>query len=208
MEIDPNKLDPGSAHKLLIGSVVPRPIAWITTLAEDGSVNVAPFSFFNGVCSSPPTVSVSFSYNPQSADHKKDSLAHIQRLGEFVVHVATERHADAMNKSSADFPREVGEAGYLGLRTVPSSVVSVPRLTEAPAALECSLLQEVPVGSGPGSATVVLGRVERVYLEDGLADERLRVDIRRLGPLARLGGDDYCSVGEIMTLPRPRYRDL
>ena len=195
-------------YKLLIGAIIPRPIAWVTSLCDNGNVNLAPFSFFNGVCSDPPTVSLSFSWNPVGDDHAKDTLYNIRARGEFVVHSVDERHAREMNLSAADFPREVSEMEWLGLKRETPVTGTTPRIEGAPIAFECSLMKEVSVGDGPGSATLVLGRVEHMHVADHLIDASFHIDPVALNPVGRLAGSSYCRLGEVFSLERPRYRDL
>ncbi len=205
LEIQIDTLSPADAHKMLIGCIVPRPIAWITTLNPDGSVNVAPFSFFNGVCSSPPTISVSMSYGPGRRDGKKDTLLNIEREGEFVVNVVAEPHEGVMNESSCDFPEGMSECVELGLGTVASSALRTPRLAESPISFECRLFKTVPVGDGPGSAVLVLGTIVRAHVRDELIDDGLHIDVESLRPIGRLAGTSYCYVRDSFSLPRPSY---
>ncbi len=206
MEIEPARHQPKELYKLLIGCVVPRPIAWITTVGPQGEVNLAPFSFFNAVCSSPPTVSVAFSYNPDTADHCKDTLVNLRRAQEFVVNVVAEPYETAMTASSADYPRGVSETEALGLTTVAAKRGNTPRLAAAPIALECVPVREIAVGEGPGSATLVLAEVVHLTVRDELIDERMRIDLDALRPIGRLAGNRYCYVREIFEIERPRYR--
>ncbi|TVR61227.1 MAG: flavin reductase family protein [Spirochaetaceae bacterium] len=205
MEIQIDKLSPGDAHKLLIGCIVPRPIAWITTLNPDGSVNVAPFSFFNGVCSSPPTISVSMSHGPGRRDGKKDTLLNIEREKEFVVNVVAEPHEEIMNESSCDFPEGMSECLELGLSTFPSRTIRTPRLAESRIRFECRLFKTVPVGDGPGSAVLVLGTIVHAAVDNALIDDGLHIDVESLRPIGRLAGTSYCYVRDSFSLPRPRY---
>lgn len=210
MEINPGDHEAKELYKLLIGCVVPRPIAWVTTLGPRGLVNLAPFSFFNAVCSSPPTVSISFSYKPtggEDGDHRKDTLANLRREGEFVVNVASEPNEAVMNASAAEFPRSESELEALGLETAPSVRLKTPRLAVAPIALECVPVREIELGDGPGSATLVLGEVLRFVIQDRVIDERLRIDLAALRPIGRLAGTGYCYVREIFSLERPSYEE-
>ncbi|TVR33415.1 MAG: flavin reductase family protein [Spirochaetaceae bacterium] len=205
MEISPAALEPRQMHKLIIGSVVPRPIAWVSTISTEGRTNLAPFSFFNGVCASPPTLSLSFSYNPERPDHKKDSLRNIEATGEFVINVAAEPQQETMHATSGDFDIQISEIERLGLTTAPSVRVTPPRIFESPIQFECRLLQMIPVGQGPASATLVLGTVQHIHVDDHLIDNDYHIDIRALKPIGRLAGNSYCYVHEIFDLgPRPR----
>lgn len=205
MQIMPSQLSPQEMHKLIIGCVVPRPIAWISTVDGSGRTNLAPFSFFNGVCASPPTLSVSFSYNPNRPDHKKDSLRNIEEIGEFVVNVVNEPRESVMHATSGDFAVDVSEIERFGLTTAASVEVRPPRIVESPIQFECTLANSIPVGQGPGSATLVLGRVVRIHVADDLIDDGYHVDLQALKAVGRLAGNTYCYVHEIFDLgPRPQ----
>ena len=207
MELTLEHATTAEVYKLLIGCIVPRPIAWITSQSPEGVVNLAPFSFFNAVASNPPTISVSFAYNTQNHDGRKDTLANIQQSGEFVVNVATEPNKVAVNDSAVNYPREFGEPHELGIETHPSYLVAPPRLAVTPIALECRLERQIPVGEGPGSATLVLARVLHSFVRDDLVNERMHVDVRNLAPIGRLAGHDYCYVHDIFTLERRMYEE-
>ncbi|MCA1753370.1 MAG: flavin reductase family protein [Spirochaeta sp.] len=205
MELKLEHASTADVYKLFIGCIVPRPIAWITSQSPEGVVNLAPFSFFNGVASNPPTISVSFAYNTQNQDGRKDTLANIQQTGEFVVNAATEPNEVFVNDSAVNYPRERGEPHELGIETRPSCLVVPPRLALTPVALECRLEREIPVGEGPGSATLVLARVVHAFVRDDLVNERMHVDVKNLAPIGRLAGHDYCYVHDIFTLRRRSF---
>ncbi|MFW5994575.1 MAG: flavin reductase family protein [Spirochaetia bacterium] len=208
MEVRPLDYSAKALYKLMIGTIVPRPIAWVSSLTESGSVNLAPFSFFNGVCSNPPTVSLSFSWNPAAEDHCKDTLRNIRRRGECVVHMVDQAHAEAMNLSAGDFPPDVSELEYVGLQTLPPATGSTPRIAGTSVSFECTLLQEVDVGEGPGSATLVLATIKHMHIADHVINERLYVDVHSLDPVGRLAGNEYCVVRDVFRLDRPAYADL
>ena len=135
MEYAPENLQPRERYKLLTGFVLPRPIAWITTMGPTGVVNAAPFSFFNVFAEDPPLIMVAINKRPDG--RLKDSWANIQRTGEFVVNLTDEPLARAMHDSSGDFPPDIGEPDYLGLELAPSVDIKPPRLADAPWAMEC-----------------------------------------------------------------------
>src|SRR5678816_2851486 len=135
MEYAPGDLKPRERYKVLTSFVLPRPIAWVTSLGPAGVVNAAPFSFFNVFCEDPPLCM--FAVNRRPDGREKDTMVNIQRLGEFVVNLTDEPLARAMHESSGDFPPEIGEPDYLGLKLAPSSKIAVPRLADAPFAMEC-----------------------------------------------------------------------
>lgn len=204
MQIDPVVLGERETYKLLIGCVVPRPIAWVSTVDREGVRNLAPFSFFNAIGSNPPAVSISVSFT-DSADQRKDTLRNIEATGEFVVNVVSEDLAQAMNATAVNYPPDVDEFTVAGVTAAPSVHVRAPRVAEAPVSFECRLFTLVPVGSGPGSATLVIGTVALIHARDGIVDERNRVDIHQLRPIARLAGAGYAYVHETFEMSRGRY---
>lgn len=197
MEYNVKDLSERELEHLVNSLVVPRPIAWLSTLDRDGVGNLAPFSYFNVVSSSPPIVMVSFS--PKG---KKDSLANIRDRGEFVVNVATHHLRHTMVSSAADLEHGIDEAEALGLQTVPSMAVSPPRIREASAALECHVHEVIPVFD----STLVLGRVLHVHVEDRVIRAG-RVLPELLCPVSRLGGSLYATVTETYKIPRPAETD-
>lgn len=199
--IDPNALSRREAYTLLTSLVVPRPIAWVTTVSPDGAVNLAPFSYFNAVSSTPPVIM--FCVGRRKGE-RKDTSRNILETGEFCVNVATVSLAEAVTRSAADWPADVSEVEACGLTTTPSEVVRPPRIAESPVALECVLvkaLEEEDFGT-----TVIFGRIERIHVaESVLADgDALACDPARLAPLARLGGTTYADLGRLFDQATPR----
>src|SRR3984885_9090015 len=158
MEYAANDLTPHERYKLLAGFVRPRPIAWVTSVGPTGVVNAAPFSFFNVFCEDPPLCM--FAVNRRPDGGTKDTLANIQRTGEFVVNIADEPLAQAMHESSGDFPPDIGEPNYLGLKLAPSSKVAVPRLADTPWAMECKTWKEIDVN---GDRQLIMGEGLNFY---------------------------------------------
>jgi flavin reductase (DIM6/NTAB) family NADH-FMN oxidoreductase RutF len=202
---DPEGLEPRDRNGLLNGLVYPRPVAWVSTVGQDGSRNLAPFSFFNLFAYSPPTVGI----GPGSrAGVHKDSLRNIKDTGEFVVNLVSEDLAQTANLTSAEFGPEVDEWDVAGLRPAPSEVVAPARVAEAPAALECRVLQVVDLGD-PGRTptnSLVIARVLRIHVADEALDGlRPRPEALRL--VGRMGGDLWCRTSETFELPRPATAD-
>ncbi|MDX1449330.1 MAG: flavin reductase family protein, partial [Acidimicrobiia bacterium] len=163
--IDPAEVSDQDAYKLLIGLVVPRPIGWIGSVDAAGVRNLAPYSFFNAVAATPPTVL----FSPLSrSGGAKDTLSNVRETGEFTVNVASYDLADSMNSSSAAHPREVDEFEVTGLTPVVGSKVAAPLVAEAKANLECVVTQLVPVGRPPLDGTLVIGEVVAFHVADGL----------------------------------------
>lgn len=205
LTIDPNDIPQPDVYKLLIGSVVPRPIAFVSTISRDGIPNLAPFSFFNAVCSKPPTLL--FCPSRRGMDSaKKDTLRNIEETGEFVVNVVTEELVQAMNQTSAEYPADINEFEESGLTPAPSVLIRTPRVSESPINMECRLHQIVEIGDGSvGSGAVVIGTIVKFHFhEDVYANGKILTE--RLKPVARLAGTNYCPVREIFSVPRPVYQ--
>ena len=202
ISLDPLAMAHTEAYKLLIGSILPRPIAFVSTRAADGTLNLAPYSFFTGVCSNPPTL-LFCPMRRGSDGAKKDSLCNIEETGEFVVNIVTESIVAQMNQTSAEYPPDISEFEAAGLTPVPSTIVRAPRVAESPVNLECKLQQIVPVGDGSvGSGAVVLGTIVQVHIRADLYQNG-RILTEGLQPVARLAGMAYCPVREVFELPRP-----
>ena len=203
MSLDPLTLTPVERYRLLINSIVPRPIAWITSLSAAGVLNLAPFSFFNGVTANPPVVQVCIAHRQP----EKDTLANIRATGEAVIHLVRGECLDAMHASSAEYPAEISEAEALNLAHRPAERVRGRVLVQADIAFECRLIQLIPVGEPATHLClfeVLLAHVaSAVALPDGLPDPQ------RLRAVARLGGNSYLlpdtwHLGERERTRRPR----
>ncbi|HEY9744844.1 MAG TPA: flavin reductase family protein [Oculatellaceae cyanobacterium] len=201
--IDPTRISQQDNYKLLIGSILPRPIAFVSTQSPEGILNLAPFSFFNGVCSNPPTVL--FCPTVRGSDgQKKDTLRNIEATREFVVNIVSEDIVRPMNETAAEVPFEVNEFELAGLTPAHSVVVKPPRVMESPVSLECQLQQVIYVGDGSiGSGSVVLGTVVQFHIREDLYRDG-RIDTALLKPVARLAGSAYCPVRESFELQRPK----
>ena len=198
ISIVPADLHPRDAYRLLISAVVPRPIGWTSTVGADGTLNIAPFSFFNGVGGNPPVVMISVG---QRHGRPKDTLRNAQETGEFVINIVDQALALAMNETSGEWDYDVNEFDRAGLTTTPSVDVKPPRVSSAPIALECKVTQIVPVD---GTVyTLILGRVLRFHIREGLLRPNGLIDAARLNPVARLGGDEYATLGHVFEMQRP-----
>ena len=201
MRIDPASLTVPEVYRLMTALIVPRPIAWVSTLSAQGAPNLAPFSYFMGVGSNPPALA--FSPVNRRDGSKKDTLRNIEDTGEFVVCIVPFRLAAVMNATSADLPHGEDEFAHTGLTPAPSEAVKPPGVAESPARMECRLLRIVPVGEGPLAANVVIGQVLRFHLDDEVAPGGL-VDAARLDAVARMGGDLYSRTTDRFELKRPK----
>jgi flavin reductase (DIM6/NTAB) family NADH-FMN oxidoreductase RutF len=203
-QLDPHTLGQRETYKLLIGCVVPRPIAWVSTVDLAGARNLAPFSFFNAIGSNPPAISISVSY-VDGIDERKDTLRNISDTGEFVVNIVDEDLAQAMNATSASYPPSVDEFAIAGLAAVPCVTVRPARVAGAPVSLECKLFTLVPVGAGPGSATLAIGVIQMIHVRADIINAHHYIDITKLRPIARLAGASYAYVHETFDMVRPVY---
>lgn len=204
MQLDPRTLEPISVYKLLISSVVPRPIAWVSSVDATGVHNLAPFSYFMAITDEPPTIA--FSCSARAGAGKKDTLRNVEETGEFVVNIADDDRAEAMNLSSGDYPPDVDEFAVTRLTAAPSAVVKAPRVAEAPINMECKLVQVLPVGK---KANLVIGQVVQWHVRDDVYDAATgRLDMHRLRPVGRLCGNLYSHIHQIfeMKRPSPDYR--
>jgi flavin reductase (DIM6/NTAB) family NADH-FMN oxidoreductase RutF len=205
MKLTLSELSAGQRYHVLSSLVVPRPIAWVTTLNEDGQVNAAPFSYFQLMGENPPLVVLGIGRRPDGS--AKDSFRNIRRTREFVINMVTEENAEAMNQSATPFPPDVSEVAALGLETEPSAVVKPPRLAIAPAQLEARELQTLLIGGNQ----VVMGEVLVAHIRDEFIErESLKVLTEKMGMIGRMqGGQEggYCRTGEPFHMKRLTYAE-
>jgi flavin reductase (DIM6/NTAB) family NADH-FMN oxidoreductase RutF len=199
MEIAPATLAARDRYRLMISSIVPRPIAWVSTVDAQGRPNLAPFSFFTGITAQPMTVC----FSPANDRHgrKKDTLLNIEATRQFVINAATEETAQRMVQTSAVIAHGESEFALAGLTPVPSSCVKAPRVQESPLQLECQVKQIVTVSTGPLGGNLVIGEVLRVHVDDKLWDAGL--SHKTLKPLGRLEGKWYTRVSDDFKIDRP-----
>ena len=196
--IIPTDLDPRDAYRLLISVVVPRPIGWASTIGADGTLNIAPFSFFNAVSNMPLTVMISVG---QRKGQPKDTLRNARETGEYVINIVDEDLAAAMNITSGEWAYDVNEFDRAGLTTAASIDVKPPRVAAAPVALECKVTQIVPVQDT--TYTLILGRVLHFHIRADLLRPNGAIDAALLRPVARLSGDEYATLGRVFEMKRP-----
>jgi flavin reductase (DIM6/NTAB) family NADH-FMN oxidoreductase RutF len=202
-EIDPAKMDHTEVYRLMIGSIVPRPIAWISTCSKDGVGNLAPFSYFNGVSTKPPIVMFSI-VTPKSGE-PKDTLRNIEAVPEFVVNIVSESLLEPMIDSAVNYPYGVNEMEKVGLTPLPSEKIRPSRVAEVRISFECKVNRTIPFGDGsPGSCTAIFGEIVLMHIDNSLFDDRGRIDPLRLRPVGRLGSADCAKLGEIVTRPIPK----
>jgi len=199
MELDLEGKHASRGYAMLVSLVTPRPIAWVTTLNENGAVNAAPFSFFNALGGNPPIIG--FAPGDRDDGSPKDTARNIRRTHDFVVNLVDEATAEAMNRTSASLPYGVSELEQAGLTAVPSSVVGAPRIGEAPASLECKEWGTLQIGKN----RVIIGIVRRVHVRDSLIDpEKLRIRSEDFHVIGRMASPNwYCRTRDRFEMIRP-----
>jgi len=202
MKISPDKLTVTENYKLLIGSILPRPIALVSTISEDDIPNLAPFSFFTGVSSKPPTVCFSAAVRARD-DGLKDTLLNIRSSGEFVINTVHLDIGEKMNECATEYASDVNEFEMSGLTPIDSEKVRPSRVKEALISFECRLNQIVEVGpQAAGGGAIIIGEILLFHVADHLIDDRYRIDTAQLNPLGRLAGTEFTKLGERFSLNR------
>ncbi len=196
--IDPATTEPLNNYKLLVGAVVPRPIAFVSTVSPEGVANLSPFSFFTVASANPPVLCFSATFREPC----KDTLVNVRAMKEFVVNIVSEEFAAKMNATSAEFPYGVDEFEMSGLTAVPSDLVRPPRVKESHVNMECRLLQTVEVSNQPLGGTLILGQVVRFHVDDAIFEE-FRIDPDKLGAVGRMAGSTYARTKDRFDLIRP-----
>jgi flavin reductase (DIM6/NTAB) family NADH-FMN oxidoreductase RutF len=194
MEIIPDGIEAPELYKLLTGIVVPRPIAWVSTLGPNGIVNLAPFSCFTFVSAKPPMVGINVGLRD---GQRKDTSLNIAAHKEFVVNIGDETMIEAIHKSAIDYPPDVSEVELLGFSVKPSHRIKTPYLAEAPISLECRFVRSIEFGET--GAEFIVGEVVVFHVRDGLCEAN-KIDTKRLRPICRIGGPNYAMLGEIVSM--------
>jgi len=196
MIIDPGTTSPGDFYRFMISVVVPRPIAFVSTVSAGGRFNVAPFSYFNAITNVPPLLGISIN---RRRGEPKDTLRNIEATGEFVVNAVDEALGARMVHTSGEWPEDVDEFAISGLTPVPSDLIKAPRVGESPIGMECRLDRIIELGN----TFFVVGEIVRAHVNDAVLTDG-KVDITKLRPLGRLGGDGYSVVRDVIQMARPR----
>jgi flavin reductase (DIM6/NTAB) family NADH-FMN oxidoreductase RutF len=202
MEAHASDLPHREIYKLLTGCVVPRPIAWVSSLNAEGQPNLAPFSFFNAVCSNPPTLMFVTSVRGTDGG-QKDTYHNVQATGEFVVNFVTESLAEQMNITSTEFPADVNEFESAGLTPAPSVLVKPPRVAESPVHFECKLNQIVTIGNEIGGGHIVIGTIVHIHCDESVYRGNNYIDIQAYQPVGRLAGGAYSRTRDVFEIRRP-----
>lgn len=198
--INPENQTERENYKLLIGSIVPRPIAFVTSEASDGTLNGAPFSYFNIVSSNPPMISISVQ---RKNGQMKDTARNICEKQEFVVHIVDEDNVGKINETAATLAANESEVERAKLTPVPSEIVQTPSIKEAKVRYECILEKVVELGNDEVSTDLIIGRIVKIHIDSSVYDDG-KIKYRTLNAVSRLAGNDYAKIGEIFTIERPK----
>lgn len=201
MQLDFTATPPRDVYQWMIATILPRPIAWVSTISPAGRTNLAPFSFFQGICANPPTLMFVPVNNRQGG--KKDTLRNIEAVPEFVVNLVSHQLGEQMNQSAALLPYEESEFDRFGIAPTASTKVRPPRVAAAPVAFECSLDRIVLIGEGPLAANVIFGRILTVHIRDEMLGADGKPDAGKLDLIGRMGGEDYTTTRDRFTIERP-----
>ena len=193
---DTAQLDHRQAYRLCVGSIVPRPIAWVSSISEDGVANLAPFSFFTLVSHYPPMVSISVG---ERVGRAKDTAANIEATGGYVIHTVVDGWEELMNESAANFSPDENEFAQIKLDTVPADMVKAPRIKDAPIAMECMWERTLEFGE-EWQTHCVIGRILRWHVAADLMTGGIYIDAHKLSPVGRLGGPRYCRTHDIFEM--------
>jgi flavin reductase (DIM6/NTAB) family NADH-FMN oxidoreductase RutF len=196
LEINLMELDPRHAHDVLTSAIIPRPIAWVSSINTSGQTNLAPFSFFTGVSWSPPVLA--FSVVNRADGTMKDTARNIQAVPAFVVHIVSVDLLATMEYSAQPLPYGTDETAIPGIHWLPSKTIKPRRIQEAKIAFECTLERIVHVSEGPDAGNLILGRIQLVHIQDNLLKNEREVDWLGLDILGRLSGNRYCAVRSVI----------
>ncbi len=200
MHFNPDDLPQSAIYKLLTGTIIPRPIGWISTLSKDGINNLAPFSFFNAVGEDPPHVMFS---TVRTGNRNKDTLNNVLETGQFVVNLVTEDVVDKMNATSESVAPDVDEFTLAGLTPIPCEKVVAMRVMESKVNMECELVHHYSLeNSSDGGATIIIGKVIMFHVDEEIMQENYRIDLEKYRPVARLAGSNYATLGKIFAIKR------
>lgn len=202
MLLDFSTLPPRDTYNWMINTITPRPIAWVATVSAAGQTNLAPFSYFQAVCSNPPMLMFSGAVNRHGVS--KDSIINIREVPEFVVNLVPHALAEPMNLTATPLPRGESEFEKFGIVPAPSQRVRPPRVAAAPVAFECRLDRILDFGQGPSSANVVFGTVLCAHISDAVLTPDGAIDPAKLDTIGRMGGDNYVRTRDLFSVARPR----
>lgn len=200
MQLDPQEMDQKSIYKILTGTIIPRPIGWISSIGEDGVFNLAPFSYFNAVGDDPPHVMFSASRTNNSI---KDTLNNVLKSKQFVVNMVTEDLVDQMNETANPIPAHESEFDFAKLTPIPSLKVKPPRVQGSPVVMECELVHHYTLENHKnGGSTIIIGKVVMFHIDDAILLDDAKINLEKYRPVSRLAGSNYAKLGEIFTIKR------
>jgi len=200
MQFNTNETDPSVLYKLLTGSIIPRPIGWISTIDKDGINNLAPFSYFNMISSDPPCVMFS---TRRDNNQYKDTLNNVLHNGEFVVNLVTMDVVEQMNATSASVPSDVDEFELTNLTPIDSVFIKPKRVKESPIHFECEMIHHYFMDNNEGGgACIVIGKIKTIHIDAAILMENNRINLDVYKPVARLAGSNYSTLGELFSIKR------
>ena len=200
MQFDPNEMDQKSIYKILTGTIIPRPIGWISSISEDGILNLAPFSYFNAVGDDPPHIMFSAS---RANNAIKDTLKNVLETKQFVANMVTEDLVEQMNMTAHPIPSHESEFELAGLTPEPSLKVKPPRIKESPIAMECELVHHYTLEDNKyGGSTILVGRIVLFHIAENVLLDDFKINLNTYKPVARLAGSNYSKLGEIFSVKR------
>lgn len=200
MEFNPDEMDQKSIYKLLTGAVIPRPIGWISSISEDGILNLAPFSFFNAVGDDPPHVMFSASGSPKA---NRDTLGNVLATKQFVVNMVTEELAEQMNMTSHPIPSIESEFDHAGVTPITSIKIKPPRVKECLITMECELVHHYTLENNKyGGQTIMVGKVVMFHVDESVLLDDFKINMENYQPISRLAGSGYSKLGEVFSIKR------
>ena len=200
MQFDPNELDHTAIYKLLTGSIIPRPIGWISSVSEKGINNLAPFSYFNAVGDDPPHVMFS---TGRGNNTNKDTLNNVLSTKQFVVNMVTEELTEQMNSSAQAVHSDIDEFELAGVTAIASLKVKPMRVKESPISFECELVHHYFLeGHKNGGACVIIGRIVMMHFDDNVLLDNYKINLENYKPVSRLAGSNYSKIGELFSVKR------
>jgi len=200
--LDPRASNYQDVYKVLIGAIVPRPIAFVSTISPEGILNLAPFSFFTAISANPPVICFCPTRRSGPEPHK-DTLRNISATREFVVNIVSEEIGEQMNITSGDFAADVDEFEAAGLTPIPSDLVKPPRVAESHVHMECKLYLTIEISDEPGGGNLVIGQVVRLHVDDAYVDN-FKIDPDKLRAIGRMGGNSYARTTDRFDMIRPK----
>jgi flavin reductase (DIM6/NTAB) family NADH-FMN oxidoreductase RutF len=202
--IDPKNHQPDDIYKVMIGSITPRPIAFVSTISKEGIYNLAPYSFFTGIGANPPVIGFSPVINREG--RSRDSKINAEETGQFVVNIVSEKIVHEMNQTAVDVPSDVDEFRLSGLTPTASKSVTPPRVKEAQVSMECKVLEVIEVSKKTLGGTLVLGEVLLFHVADKIIDD-FKIDPEQLRTVGRMGGNSYTRTSERFDIERPSLEE-